>query len=84
MNSVAGIYKEFYRANLGKNILFYLVYLARIATLLIVPLISKKVLDSIVPAGDLSGLVIWTALAVAAQTGVIFTQLGLPFAHKSS
>ncbi len=79
MSSVVGIYKEFYRANVGKNLLFYLVYLGRIATLLIVPLISKKVLDTIVPAGDTGGLVMWTAFAVAAQVGVIFTQLGTSY-----
>lgn len=79
MSSVARIYKDFYRANIGKNLLFYLVYLGRISTLLIVPLISKKVLDTIVPAGDMGRLVIWTALAVAAQVGVIFTQLGTSY-----
>lgn len=79
MNSVVGIYKAFYRINLGKNLLFYLVYLTRIATLLIVPLISRKVLDSVVPAGDISGLMMWTVFAVAAQVGVIFTQLGTSY-----
>ncbi len=79
MSSVARIYKEFYRANIGKNLLFYLVYLGRISTLLIVPLISKKVLDTIVPAGDMGRLVLWTALAVMAQVGVIFTQLGTSY-----
>ncbi|MCK5841337.1 MAG: ABC transporter ATP-binding protein [Candidatus Sabulitectum sp.] len=79
MNTVISIYKNFYRANLGKNLLFYLVYIGRIATLLIVPLISKNVLDSIVPAGDMGRLVMWTGLAVAAQVGVIFTQLGTSY-----
>ncbi|MCK5035852.1 MAG: ABC transporter ATP-binding protein [Candidatus Sabulitectum sp.] len=79
MNTVISIYKNFYRANLGKNILFYLVYLGRIGTLLIVPLVSRKVLDSIVPAGDIHRLVMWTAFAVAAQVGVIFTQLGTSY-----
>ncbi len=79
MSTVTGIYKDFYRANIGKNLLFYLVYIGRISTLLIVPLISKKVLDTVVPAGDVSGLVMWTAFAVAAQVGVIFTQLGTSY-----
>lgn len=79
MSTVIGIYKSFYRANLGKNILFYLVYTGRITTLLIVPLISKKVLDTIVPAEDMDRLVMWTVFAVIAQVGVIFTQLGTSY-----
>jgi ABC-type multidrug transport system fused ATPase/permease subunit len=79
MNRVIGIYKEYHRINISKYILFYLVYIARIASLLIVPLISKKVLDSIVPAGDISGLIVWSFIAVAAQITVISTQLGTSY-----
>jgi len=79
MNPVWGVFRRYYKKNIGRYILFYFVYIARVVSLVFVPLISKTVLDSVVPSGSISQLILWTAVAVVAQSAVMFTQLGTTY-----
>ena len=73
---ILAIWRSFFRKHVWSHIQYYVIYILRIGTLLAVPLISKHVLDVIVPSKSVSGLIMWVALAVVMQIGVIYSQLG--------